>query len=531
MIKFLLHLLLAFLALPLFCQQLPQYSLYQLNDVIINPALISSKEFNQFSLMARDQWSGFEGAPKTQSISYYNVAHHKYGRGIQLSNDVTGPISIIKGGVTASQFIPVQENDKLSVGASLNFHQYTFNNAQLVLENDGIFDPAVDSYGSDKSTGLSTNLGFAYHKNKLVLGTSILNLINSKLKISDVNKNKLVSHYYFSANYTLIENDQIKFNPGLLVKKIGASKIQYDLNTMIEFNKSFFSGLTFRNADAIIAMLGLHYNNYTFGYSYDLTMTELNVPSYGTHAVVLNYRFKPKPKDRDKDGIIDEKDDCPDVYGSLELNGCPDADNDKIIDKNDDCPFTFGLAELKGCPDSDSDGIADKYDDCPNNAGVAEFNGCPDTDDDGIQDDYDDCPELAGPIKNNGCPEETETDDISVVNSINWETISLWADRIHFEFDKYIIDENSKIILNKIAEFINRNFEKNLDIIGHTDEKGSKRYNQKLSEKRAKAVYDFLISKEVDPKRLKHYGVGESQNMSKNDNVNRRVEFRTIVFD
>ena len=81
-----------------------------------------------------------------------------------------------------------------------------------------------------------------------------------------------------------------------------------------------FSGLTFRNADAIIAILGLHYNNYTFGYSYDLTMTELNIPSYGTHAVILNYRFKPKPKDRDKDGIVDEIDDCPDLYGSLELN-------------------------------------------------------------------------------------------------------------------------------------------------------------------------------------------------------------------
>ena len=194
-------------------------------------------------------------------------------------------------------------------------------------------------------------------------------------------------------------------------------------------------------------------------------------------------------------------------------------------------PFIFGLVELKGCPDSDSDGIADKYDDCPNKAGVAEFNGCPDTDDDGIQDDYDDCPKLAGPINNNGCPEEIDTNEISVVNIVNWETISLWADRIHFEFDRYTIDENSKIILNKIAEFIKRNFEKNLEIIGHTDEKGSKRYNQKLSENRAKAVYNFLISKEVDPKRLTYYGVGESQKMSNSDNVNRRVEFRTIVAD
>ena len=59
-----------------FSQQMPHYSLYMLNDVVVNPSLISTKSENQVALMIRNQWTGFEGAPKTQSISYYNLNHH-----------------------------------------------------------------------------------------------------------------------------------------------------------------------------------------------------------------------------------------------------------------------------------------------------------------------------------------------------------------------------------------------------------------------------------------------------------------------
>jgi hypothetical protein len=56
------------------------------------------------------------------------------------------------------------------------------------------------------------------------------------------------------------------------------------------------------------------------------------------------------------DGVIDGSDDCPDVFGLAELNGCPDTDGDGIADKDDACPDVFGLAVMKGCPDADGDG-------------------------------------------------------------------------------------------------------------------------------------------------------------------------------
>jgi hypothetical protein len=54
-------------------QQLPHYSLYMLNEVVINPAALSKEKDNKLTLMLRDQWSNFEGAPTTQSISYNHL--------------------------------------------------------------------------------------------------------------------------------------------------------------------------------------------------------------------------------------------------------------------------------------------------------------------------------------------------------------------------------------------------------------------------------------------------------------------------
>lgn len=64
------------------------------------------------------------------------------------------------------------------------------------------------------------------------------------------------------------------------------------------------------------------------------------------------------PSDRDKDGVYDTDDMCPDQAGTLK--GCPDGDRDGVADKDDKCPTVAGT--LMGCPDSDRDGLADKDD-------------------------------------------------------------------------------------------------------------------------------------------------------------------------
>ncbi len=139
-----------------------------------------------------------------------------------------------------------------------------------------------------------------------------------------------------------------------------------------------------------------------FGDEYDGSIANDNNDNHMLHELGLGINFG--KQDRDGDGIGDRKDDCPDVPGLKEFNGCPDSDGDGLKDEDDDCPNVAGLMEFKGCPDTDGDGVIDKMDDCPEEAGTVD--GCPDGDSDGVADKDDACPEVAqGPNGIDGCPD------------------------------------------------------------------------------------------------------------------------------
>ena len=72
-----------------------------------------------------------------------------------------------------------------------------------------------------------------------------------------------------------------------------------------------------------------------------------------------------------------------------------------------------------------------------------------------------------------------------------------------------------------------------IEIIGHTDNKGEGIMNQELSEERAKAVFNYLISKNIPSQRLSYRGLGSSKPIASNETEagrkkNRRVEFVVI---
>ena len=115
------------------------------------------------------------------------------------------------------------------------------------------------------------------------------------------------------------------------------------------------------------------------------------------------------------------------------------------------------------------------------------------------------------------------------------EKASFDFDMINFEFDSSVISINSYEILKRIGNVLNRNDMQKVkfEIIGHTDAKGDANYNQKLSEKRAKSVKNYLIDNyEIKLSRLNDIGKGESQllpNIDSLDSKNRRVQINTIL--
>jgi OmpA-OmpF porin, OOP family len=104
---------------------------------------------------------------------------------------------------------------------------------------------------------------------------------------------------------------------------------------------------------------------------------------------------------------------------------------------------------------------------------------------------------------------------------------------IYFDFDKTTLKDESFPELNKVVEFLKQNATVEIEISGHTDNRGSDEYNVNLSQGRSQAVVDYIIGQGVDDFRLVAHGYGETKAIDTNDTDagranNRRVEFTVL---
>ena len=152
-----------------------------------------------------------------------------------------------------------------------------------------------------------------------------------------------------------------------------------------------------------------------------------------------------------------------------------------------------------------------------------------DCDNDGVKNGVDKCPLEAGVAANDGCKGATVTQ----VEQANREFMT-YANDIHFVTNKADFRlAATQTALNNILSVMLKYPEANYTIGGHTDSRGSATYNQKLSERRANAVKNWLIAHGVNASKLSATGYGESQpiasNMYKAGRAkNRRVEVKMV---
>ena len=146
------------------------------------------------------------------------------------------------------------------------------------------------------------------------------------------------------------------------------------------------------------------------------------------------------------------------------------------------------------------------------------------TDGDGVLDKDDKCPNEAGTVANNGCPEVNPTPEVM-------KQLNEYARTILFDTGKSSFKKETDPVLQAMVAIFKEYPEANFAIEGHTDSVGSSKSNQLLSERRANAVRDYLISNGINADRLTAVGYGEDQPIDDNSTAsgrknNRRVEVK-----
>ena len=272
-----------------------QFTQYMFNETFINPAFVGSHESISATLLYRNQWTGLDGAPKTQTFSIHAPASkRKIGLGLSVMNEEIGVSHQLSVSGQFS-FRILYPSSALSFGLSGGFinDQERFSEVKTNTQNDPRFVNDVTRKFLPNSS-----FGVYYYNKRFYAGLSIPRLLENKIIVSSPNSpvsnsvNFKYWHYYLATGYVFDLNEDMKFKPSILLKVVQSVPVEIDLNAHFIFHDFLWLGVGYRSGDAMTAFLGLQFSSQVlFGYSYDYTLTDLQKYNSGSHELTLRYTF------------------------------------------------------------------------------------------------------------------------------------------------------------------------------------------------------------------------------------------------
>ncbi|MBL7962720.1 MAG: type IX secretion system membrane protein PorP/SprF [Flavobacteriales bacterium] len=290
------HILLVVMALlaaqPLVGQQLPQLSQYPFNDYLFNPAVAGSRPWFEMRSGHRYQWVGITDAPRTFTLSMTTPLGSKMGLGGFVYTDNVGPTRRTGMQGSYAYHLGVTEEIKLSLALSFGAMQYVIDGGKITF-NEG-YDPLIDSQLRGRLVPDAT-FGFLLYHDQWWVGASVPQLLQNKVYYFDAvdrSLSELEPHVQAMGGYRFQLGDDFRLEPQFLLKYVDPVPMKVDLTVLLRYRELLWLGGTYRTNDAFSAMVGLWFKQaFQFGYSYDLTTTNLRSYSDGTHEVMLAVTF------------------------------------------------------------------------------------------------------------------------------------------------------------------------------------------------------------------------------------------------
>ena len=289
--KITIYILLLFCIVRLEAQQKPLTTLFMTNPFAINPALAGTYGFFQIISNNRFQWVGFEDAPITNTLSFFGpLKNHPMGYGGTITYDVTGPVSMGSFYGSYAYYYTIDESKKISMGLNLGMMQYRVDMSKIELaESDPIY-----ANGTRNIITPDASLGVYFWEGAYSVGIIATHLLNNKLNFGDnpTGLSKLKSHFYLTAGYKHFFNREWAVEPTLILKKVSPAPYQLDFNARGFYKNMVWFGVSYRTQEALSILVGYIYEKkIQIGYSYDIVLNPLGAHNFGSHELVLSYKF------------------------------------------------------------------------------------------------------------------------------------------------------------------------------------------------------------------------------------------------
>lgn len=272
-------------------QQYPWWTQYRSNQFVLNPGFCGTKRLVDFRINYRNQWTNYDGAPKTYVIAANaRILKGKLGVGGFVFKDDIGPFKNFNGSLTAAYHLKFKDTE-FSVGVQGNYLKQKFVGYDITLRNQQ--DNAINQYIVDKAGAFDGSFGMVYYNDRFHLGIGCNNVAGSQFefyKNDTIKKGKFVNvaHYNFSAGYNWGDNPDFVFENTLLAVYVPGVPFSFDYTLRMHMKKQLMAGLSLRFGDAVALQLGYTLmETFQISYSYDFVTSPLRRYQYGSHEVKL----------------------------------------------------------------------------------------------------------------------------------------------------------------------------------------------------------------------------------------------------
>lgn len=273
-------------------QQDAMYTQFFSNQLLLNPAYVGSRDALSGTAIYRNQWTGFPGAPVTESLSLHApTPKGRSGWGASLLHDrigITDHTSLT--GAYAYRIDFGKFRLSMGINGQVALQRYDWANAHP-LESQ---DPTMASYPRPL---LLPNFGSGIYldNRKWFVGLSVPRMLETELDKAPSSApadhlSQLRRHYYLSSGLAIPVAENLVLKPQVLLKFVAHAPLQMDMNLGVVWREKLWVGGTFRTHDSMAIFFQYTLKErFRLGYAFDYALTALNRYSNGTHELMLGF--------------------------------------------------------------------------------------------------------------------------------------------------------------------------------------------------------------------------------------------------
>ena len=272
-------------------QQDPNFTLYNFNMNIINPAYAGTKDSPELNLVYRSQFLGIDDAPRTVSMAYSKNVGRNLGIGISLINDKVFILKQTDVAVDISYKIKLSEQTKLYFGLKAGGG---FTNIDLTRAYDGGDDPLF--WENQDFFNPHVGAGIHVQNENFYITVSTPNFLKGKRYEKQGNAPTVAidnSHFYLGTGVNLSLSENLMVTPMFMMRNVEGVPNSYDMGAAFDIHKKVIIGMNYRVKEMISSYTLLNVSDkLKFGVAYDVTMSDLYlVDQRGSIEFIFKYQF------------------------------------------------------------------------------------------------------------------------------------------------------------------------------------------------------------------------------------------------